>query len=74
MAPTPTLAALVCVLLADRATHQPSPCTAEAYRRDFDAIAIVLAGGPLTPAAADRQRNLGPLPVRPVVLDNDTSL
>ncbi len=42
--------------LADRSTRKPSPHTVDAYRRDFDAIAAVLAGGPehlaaLEPAA-----------------------
>lgn len=32
--------------LADRTTRKPSPHTVDAYRRDFDAIATVLAGGP----------------------------
>lgn len=31
--------------LADRSTRKPSPHTVDAYRRDFDAIAAVLAGG-----------------------------
>ncbi|ETZ38109.1 tyrosine-type recombinase/integrase [Mycobacterium intracellulare] len=39
--------------LADRSTRKPSPHTVEAYRRDFDAIATVLAGGPEHVAALD---------------------
>lgn len=37
--------------LADRTTRKPSPHTVNAYRRDFDAIASVLAGGPKHVAA-----------------------
>lgn len=39
--------------LADRSTRKPSPHTVDAYRRDFDAIAAVLAGGPERLAALD---------------------
>lgn len=39
--------------LADRSTRKPSPHTVDAYRRDFDAIAAVLAGGPEHLAALD---------------------
>ncbi|OBJ87776.1 MULTISPECIES: tyrosine-type recombinase/integrase [Mycobacterium] len=39
--------------LADRSTRKPSPHTVDAYRCDFDAIAVVLAGGPQQLAALD---------------------
>lgn len=39
--------------LADRSTRKPSPHTVDAYRCDFDAIAVVLAGCPQQLAALD---------------------